>query len=231
MRKLLVCFDVDGTLIDDTIFIWQTLHDKLLTDPLEREKWSQAYWSGKISYAEWARKDVDMWMAKNVGRSEIEKAMSDLHPMQNTIPTLTVLKNLQHCLGIISGSLDIALTKAIPEFEHFFSYVYLNKLIFDYNGKLIGIKPTPFDIEHKATGLIKMAEEAGIPLQNTVYIGDNFNDIEVAKTAGCSIAFNCKSEDLEIVSDHVVPGTDLSDIIPYILDYAEKSDQIEPNDA
>ena len=35
MQYRLVCFDLDGTLVDNTIFIWQTLHEYFQTD---REK-------------------------------------------------------------------------------------------------------------------------------------------------------------------------------------------------
>ena len=35
-RYRLACFDLDGTLVDDTIFIWQTLHDHFGSDATRR---------------------------------------------------------------------------------------------------------------------------------------------------------------------------------------------------
>ncbi|MBN1552863.1 HAD family phosphatase [bacterium] len=219
MEKLLICFDVDGTLIDDTVFIWQTLHDKMNTDPIEREYWANAYWTGKITYEQWAQKDVEMWIKMRVNRSHLLLAIEALKPMQGALETINILHKQSHYLGIISGSLDIALDQAIPDYKTLFDYVFLNHLVFDDADMLKGVIPTPFDIEHKASGLRKMAHELNMPMNRTVFIGDNFNDIEVAKSAGCSIAFNCKSEELASVADHVVPGPDIRAVIPIIEQY------------
>jgi HAD superfamily PSPase-like hydrolase len=224
MQPLLICFDVDGTLIDDTTFIWETLHDCFQTDPVVRKFWSDAYWQGKISYAEWATKDVELWMEKDINRTRMMEMISNLKPMEGALDTLDNLKEKSHILGIISGSLDIALESTIGDCDHYFDYVFLNRLTFDSEGKLQGITPTPYDIEHKATGLMALVEETGIPIERTVYIGDNFNDVEVAKMAGFSIAFNCKSDDLAKVADRVVPGTDLRVILPLIDAYSSELD-------
>ena len=221
MRRLLVCFDVDGTLIDDTVFIWQTLHERLDTDPVERKMWSDAYWNKKISYFEWASKDVEMWIRKSADRARIYQAISGLTLMAGARETLDTIRQDGHTLGIISGSLDIALEKTLPDYQTVFDHVFLNRLKFDPDNQLTGVIPTPYDIEHKATGLIEMAHRAGIDLRDTVFIGDNFNDIEVARIAGFSIAFNCKSQALSEVSDTTIPDKDLKTIIPLIRKFAQ----------
>ena len=220
MRKLLICFDVDGTLIDDTVFIWQTLHDEIQTDPEEREYWTRAYWNKEISYHEWASKDVEMWMRKGVSKKDLLNAISILKPMEGVQETLKELKQSDHAMGIISGSLDIALEQAIPEYREYFEHVLLNRLLFDDKEMLTGVIPTPFDIEHKATGLQQIAEKLGFPIEDTVFVGDNFNDIEVAKLAGLSIAFNCKSAELAAIADVVIPGQDLREILPAIRTFS-----------
>jgi len=220
MKSLLICFDVDGTLIDDTVFIWQTIHEKINTDKNERDFWSAEYWNKRITYDEWARKDVEMWIKMGATRTSLKSTISDLKPMKGAFDTLNILKKSGHQLGVISGSLDIAFDKAFPNNEKLFDCIYLNKLQFDSEGYLKGIQSTPFDIEHKATGLKKMAEENNFEMKNTVFIGDNFNDVEVAKIAGCSIAFNCKSDQLARVSDYVIEKKDLREIIPIIHKFA-----------
>ena len=37
MKYKLACFDLDGTIIDETIYIWQTIHEHLATDEHKRE--------------------------------------------------------------------------------------------------------------------------------------------------------------------------------------------------
>ncbi len=220
MKRLLICFDVDGTLIDDMTFIWKTLHERIGTDPDQREYWADAFWSKKITYAEWARKDVDMWIKKGITRQGIMAHLTDLKPMVGAMETLSRLKGQSHVLGVISGSLDIALEQIFPDWNTVFDHILLNRLIFGEDDRLTGIVPTPFDIEHKATGLRHIAQQCGIPLEDSVYIGDNFNDVDVAKIAGCAIAYNCKSDLLAENSDYVVPGPDLRAILPMIDEFA-----------
>ncbi len=85
-----------------------------------------------------------------------------------------------------------------------------------------GVEATPYDIDHKADGLIEMARRTGISMEHTVFVGDHFNDVSVARLAGCSIAFNCKSEELRKVSDVITTGTDLRVILPVIHTFALK---------
>jgi len=220
MKKLLICFDVDGTLIDDTVFIWQTLHDAIGTDPEERRQWSDAFWNKDISYAEWAAKDVAMWREKQVTRSHLRAHIQQLRPMTGAVRCLHRLKADGHRLGVISGSLDVALACAFPDWETLFEHVFLNRLVFDRRDELIGVEATPYDIDHKADGLREMAKRMAVPLEKTVFVGDHFNDVSVAKIAGLSIAFNCKSDALAAVSDTVVTGRDLQSILPAIDAYA-----------
>jgi HAD superfamily phosphoserine phosphatase-like hydrolase len=220
VRRLLICFDVDGTLIDDTVFIWQTLHDAAGTDPAERRRWSDAFWNSEITYAEWAQKDIDMWRAKGVTRQDIQRYIAELNPMTGAWESLLALHNDGHVLGIISGSLDVALEQAFPQWRKVFSHVYLNRLVFDDRHRLAGVRTTPYDIEHKADGLREMARITRIPLTDTVFIGDHFNDVSVARTAGFSIAFNCKSDELRQAASVVTTGKDLRVVVPTIRAFA-----------
>ena len=221
MRQLLICFDVDGTLVDDTIFIWQTLHNAVGTDPAERRRWSEAFWNKEISYAEWAQKDIDMWREKNVTRFDLHRYIDELKPMTGAWETLQTLYDDGHVLGIVSGSLDIVLEQVFPQWGNLFTHVFLNHLVFDEQQYLTGVKATPYDIDHKADGLREMARLTGIPMKNTVFVGDHFNDVSVAQAAGFSIAFNSKSDELRKVASIVTQQKDLRVIIPLIRKYAD----------
>jgi len=56
----LVCFDVDGTLIDNVRFSWQVFHDYFQTDKHRREDAKNNFIKGKISYLQWAEHDINM---------------------------------------------------------------------------------------------------------------------------------------------------------------------------
>jgi Cof subfamily protein (haloacid dehalogenase superfamily) len=67
----------------------------------------------------------------------------------------------------------------------------------------------PFNIEimdtngHKGNGIRVMAEYFNIPIENTVAIGDNFNDVPMLKTAGLSIAMENGDPAVKEIADVV----------------------------
>ncbi len=216
MKNGLICFDVDGTLIDGTVYIWKTLHEYFRTDVSERQKAFRDYFDGIISYRQWAEHDIKLLKSKNADKKSIAKAFACLALIPGVEETLRYLKKRDHRLVIISGSVDLALETAFPQYSRYFDAVFLNRLLFDSSDALVGVQTTPYDLAAKADGLVNMAAKFNIPLQRTVFIGDNENDLSAAETAGLSIAFNCKSQKLEKISRHVIAEKNLKKIIPLI---------------
>ncbi|MFC2171623.1 HAD-IB family phosphatase [Acidobacteriota bacterium] len=216
-RYKLACFDLDGTVIDDTVFVWQTIHDYLDTSNDERMKAQDAYFSGKISYRQWAEHDIMLWKEAGATKEKIEAAIRPMRLMKGARETLDTLRDTGMELAVISGSLDIALEHVLPDYDDYFEVVYINKLIFDGNGEISAIDTNPYDISRKGEGLTKIASNKGIDLSQCVFVGDHFNDVSVAKLAGLSIAFNCKSEELAEVSDVIIKEPDLTNILKHIL--------------
>ncbi len=50
LKYKLICFDLDGTIIDETIFIWQTIHDALGSDKKKRKQYAEDFVNKKITY-------------------------------------------------------------------------------------------------------------------------------------------------------------------------------------
>ncbi len=92
----------------------------------------------------------------------------------------------------------------------------INRIHFDKNGRLNGGEPTPYDLEGKADGLKELARCHGIPLSSTLFVGDNDNDVWIAKAAGRAIAFNCKSDALRNVCHTEVVEKDLRILAQFI---------------
>lgn len=213
MKYPLIIFDLDGTIIDDTVYIWKTMHEHFQTDPSRRKQAYEDYMSGKISYAEWAAIDIELLGAQDVTRKDLVDLFQELRLMPNARSTLETLKKRGHELAIISGSVDLVLAIVLPDYKDIFSEVFVNKLIFDQNDFLVDILPTPFDMEHKATGLKFLANQYKITEEDIAFVGDNENDIQIAQIAGLAVAFNSKSERLDSVSQVVIGGKDLSRIL------------------
>jgi HAD superfamily PSPase-like hydrolase len=214
MKYKLICFDVDGTLIDDTIYIWVTLHDAFKVPQEGRKKYYDAYISKKITYSEWFNLDIVEWQKLHKRREDFIEVIKKLKVMKGAPETIAVLRDRGYKIAIVSGSLDIVVDTLLPGVD--FDEILINKLIFSKNGKISKGIPTPYDMEHKVKGLEKIARDQKISLEECVFIGDNENDIHIARAAGLSIAFNVKSEKLAEVSDIVIKEKDLLGILRYL---------------
>jgi len=213
----LVCFDVDGTLVDNVVYSWELFHNYFKVDIDKREEMKKKYYTGKINYLQWALHDMSMWMKKRATKQDFFKAMKDLKLMQGAMETITELKKNNIKLAIISGSLDIILEKVIPNYQELFDDVFLSHLIFDKKNRLIDAKVTQYDMIKKADALRKLVKRENIDLKQTVHIGDHYNDVEIAKIAGLSIAFDCKDDTLRKTADVVIDKKDLREVLKYII--------------
>ncbi len=216
----LIAFDLDGTIVDDTVFVWETLHDYFQTPVPLREMAFRKYMDRSWTYEEWFEFDIRMLLERGANRSEIQKAIEGMRLMEGVFETLAALRKGGAALIVLSGSLDVVLEKF--GLEACFDEIYLNRLQFDDDGELVGWTHTPYDVFDKAVGLKAVADRMGIPMDRTAFVGDNFNDVAVARVAGCSIAFNCKSDELARVADHIVPGGDLRAVLPLLQSQAHE---------
>lgn len=212
-RKL-VCFDLDGTLIDGTVYIWQTLHESLLTDRVRQKKAKEDYFAGRITYREWFEHDLDAFRAQGATREKIVDCVRSLQLMQGARDTLGELKKRGYRLALISGSISLVLDELFP--DHPFDHVLINKVYFNEQGEITGGTPTEYDVERKGEGLRVIAAKEGIGTSQCVFVGDNENDLSIAEEAGFSIAFNCKSDRLARICDVVIAEKDLTAILHYL---------------
>ena len=121
----------------------------------------------------------------------------------------TLIKTLRHLgfrCGIVSGGFS-QLTDALAA-DLGLDYVAANTLEIA-GGKLTGKLTGPvIDRAGKAAALRQFAERAGVPLSQTVAVGDGANDLDMIVAAGMGIAFNAK----QAVRD----AADASVSVPYL---------------
>jgi len=213
----LVCFDVDGTLIDNIIFSWQVFHDYFQTDMHKRDDARKKFFNGEITYRQWAEHDIELWKERNAKKDDFLKAMSHLKLMKGAMETLNKLKKKGLKLAIISGSLNILLEKFIPNYEEFFDDVFLSRIYFDNGGNISKVDATEFDMDGKALALKKIAEREKISLKECVFVGDYLNDMKIMQEAGLGIAFNCSHDELKKVADVVIEKKDLREILKHVV--------------
>jgi HAD superfamily phosphoserine phosphatase-like hydrolase len=209
----LVCFDVDGTLVEhpEEKVVWQVLNLRFLgTDGVNEERYAR-YKAGEMSYADWVAMDVGDWQRRAVTRDQIIEALGELRLVDGARETLAELKARGYKLAVISGTLDINLETLFP--DHPFDDVYCNRIRFGPDGRISGWEATPYDMEGKARALEMIAGRERVPLARCAFVGDHRNDVAASRAAGLSIAFNPKHRDLEAVADHVVRSPTLRPIL------------------
>jgi phosphoserine phosphatase len=206
-RVRLVAFDLDGTLVRGTVFIWQTLHERFGTDPARRQKAREDFLAGRSSYADWFRSDLELLAARGATRERILECFAGLEPAPGARETLQALASRGYRLAVISGSLDVLLEHHFP--GHPFRHVFINRLVFHPDGRIAGGEATPYDLEGKADGLRALARQEGLGLAECAFVGDHVNDLEALAAAGLGVAVNVKDERVARAAHLVLPGHDL----------------------
>ena len=208
----MICFDLDGTLIDKTVFIWSTLHEHFASDPDKRKQAAADYRAGRISYPDWFETDLELLKAGGADRDGIFKTLRSLKLTPGARECLSTLRARGYKLGLISGSIDVVLEHFFPEEP--FDHVLINRIDFDESGRIAGGTPTPYDLEGKADGLRELAKREGLTAGQCAFIGDNFNDLPVMKAAGFSIGVFVKDPQVIAAVDLHFKGDDLRDLLP-----------------
>jgi len=218
MKYKLVCFDVDGTLVDNITFSWQLFHDHFKVDHKKRAEMRSKFYKGEISYLEWANHDINMWLDKGATKKDFFKALkqNDVKLMEGSIETIKELKNKGYKLAIISGSLNIVLEYALPNYKDYFDDVFLSYIHFNEDGTVNKVEATEYDMMKKADALKLIAKRENLKLSECVFIGDHHNDVQIAEIAGLSIAFDAKDDELRKVADVIIDKKDLKEILKFL---------------
>lgn len=215
-----VCFDVDGTLVQhpEGKTVWQVLNERFLRDQALNKVRFEQFRSGRISYAEWVGLDIGDWIARGVGREDIESAVREtLVPVDGARETIDVLRSRGYRLGVVSGTLDVTLDLLLRDV--LFDRVYTNKIFFDGAGRIAGWEATRFDVDGKARALEQIARGFGVGVERCAFVGDHWNDLAALTLAGLGVAFHPKDDDVRRAADVVVeegPLTRLLDLFPEI---------------
>lgn len=203
----LVAFDVDGTLVGsrDGRVVWQFLNTHFGGDAQINRNRFQSYLDGRISYRRWVDLDVGDWVAVGARRDEIAAVILEhLYLLPGARECVWTLRERGFQLAVISGTIDLTLELLFP--RHPFDEVFTNRIWFNDEGLIAGWEATPYDMEGKAEALRAIAGRRQVPLAETLYVGDNINDIQVMQAAGRAIAFEPKDPTVSAAADHTVHG-------------------------
>ena len=103
---------------------------------------------------------------------------------------MCIRDRLGYVPAVVSGGFVEVLAPLLRELH--VDYLEANELEI-VDGKLTGRLSAPIvDRAGKAKALQRFAAQVGVPLEQTVAVGDGANDIDMISVAGLGIAFNAK---------------------------------------
>jgi phosphoserine phosphatase len=143
----------------------------------------------------------------------LDEVLAGLRLTPGARTLIRTLKRLGYRCGVVSGGFT-QVTDRLTELLGL-DYAQANTLEID-NGRLTGRVVGPIvDRAGKEQALRQFAEQAGVPLSQTVAVGDGANDLDMISAAGLGVAFNAKPA-VRSAADTSVSVPQL-DVILYLL--------------
>ena len=183
--KRLVVFDVDSTLVQGEVI-------EMLAARAGAEgkvaAITEAAMRGELDFAESLHQRVAT--LEGLPATVIDEVAEQLELMPGARTTLRTLRRLGFRCGVVSGGFRRIIEPLAHELM--LDFVAANELEI-VDGILTGRVVGPIiDRPGKAKALRDFAAQAGVPMEQTVAVGDGANDIDMLSAAGLGIAFNAK---------------------------------------
>lgn len=183
--KRLIVFDVDSTLIQGEVI--EMLAARAGAEAAVAAV-TEAAMRGELDFAESLHRRVATLEGLPAEVLDDVGEQIELTPGART--TLRTLRRLGYHCGIVSGGFRQVIDPLAHELK--MDFVAANELEI-VDGKLTGRVIGPVvDRAGKAKALRDFAAQAGVPMEQTVAVGDGANDIDMLSAAGLGVAFNAK---------------------------------------
>ena len=183
--KRLIVFDVDSTLIQGEVIEMLAAHAGAEAAVAEV---TEAAMRGELDFAESLHRRVAT--LEGLPAEVVDEVAAKLELTPGARTTIRTLRRLGYYCGVVSGGFRQVIQPLAEELM--LDYVAANHLEI-VDGKLTGRVIGPvIDRPAKAKALRDFAAQVGVPLQQTVAVGDGANDIDMLSAAGLGVAFNAK---------------------------------------
>jgi phosphoserine phosphatase len=183
--KRLIVMDVDSTLIQGEVIELLAEHAGQLDKVAEI---TEAAMRGELDFEGSLRERVALLAGLDESAIDAVRAQIELAAGARTL--VRTLKRLDYKFAIVSGGFTQLTDSLVADLG--IDYAKANTLEV-VDGKLTGRVIGPIiDRAGKAAALREFAAEAGIPVSQTIAIGDGANDLDMLQAAGLGIAYNAK---------------------------------------
>ena len=199
MKKAIV-FDFDGTLTKKNQNIWKMLWEKCGYRTDKESLYATLYVKHvikkEISRDDWFNLTCMAFKNKKLTRSDFYAVSKQIELINGAKETILDLYNKGYYLYIVSGCIKETIEIALGKYIRYFEDIESNECIFDINGKLQKLIPTPYDYEGKAK-YVQNLKKQGFEPENIIFIGNSHND-EWVHQEGCkTICINPQYADVD----------------------------------
>jgi phosphoserine phosphatase len=206
--KRLVVLDVDSTLVQGEGIDELAARAGVLP---QVSAITEAAMRGGLDFAESLRARVGL--LAGLPLDDVHQVRDALRLTPGARTLVRTLKRLGYAVGVVSGGFTVLTDRFVAELDLDFAAANVLEVA---EGRLTGaLTGEIVDRAGKARALRAFAERFGVPLSQTVAIGDGANDIDMLQVAGLGIAFNAKAALRD--SAEVSVNTPFLDAVLYIL--------------
>jgi HAD superfamily phosphoserine phosphatase-like hydrolase len=183
----LVGFDLDGTLIQGNT--WNFCHDRFGLSEGVNRIWRDQYRAGEISYQDWLQHIAEAYRKNGVNRSQFVDCLSNFSLMPDATKVIRTLLNRGFHLAIVSGTFNtrvelVAEKLQIPHWRANVGVIFNPQGDFDQ----FSSRGSPQDI--KACLFREICDEAGVDLEEAVFVGNDVNDLPIFSMTKRGILIN-----------------------------------------
>ncbi len=184
--KRLVVLDVDSTLIRHEAI--DVLAERAGVGAQVADITARAM-NGELDFAESLRARVALLEGLSTDDLDAVRDSLELTPGARTF--VRTLRRVGCHVGVVSGGFTFVTDRFVAELDLDFAAANTLEVV---DGRLTGrLVGELLDRAGKAAALRRFADRFGVPLSQTVAVGDGANDIDMLEAAGLGVAFNAKS--------------------------------------
>jgi phosphoserine phosphatase len=212
LKYKFVAFDLDGVLVDTfSSWVWMHKHFNVNNDHS-----LYAYQRGEIDYAEFMRRDIELWLSKKEGMTihDVKEILSSVPLMNGAREVVIECKENGAQTAIISCGIEVLANRVAKDFG--IDFVIANGLVTDENGKLTGEGTLSIELADKGKPLRKLLQDNNVKKDECAAVGNSYGDAAMFDVCGLGIAFNPQDDITRKRADVIVEGDDLREILPYI---------------
>jgi phosphoserine phosphatase len=212
MAKIrLAVFDVDGTLTK-VESCWRFVHERLGTWKGGGERNAELYFEGKLSYSEWAKRDVLLW--KEVPVERIKQIIWEIPYVDGVKEVFDFLRKKGVKIVLLSAGLSLLAEKIAGEIG---CDCYVANELEILDGKVTGNVRVHVSLSNKGEVLRELLRRFRVKPDECLAVGDDKTMVPVFQEVAISIAFNPRSSDVERYAKITVKGETLREILPWII--------------